>query len=168
MLKKIFDVEDGKVIVTPEIKLIPEFNALLEKYENPIAALSFVYFMTSPESPYTDVPERDKEEIISNDVGGDFSFEDEEIEAALKKAELLYTTPTRRFFFDAKIGLEKMGEFLRSQEITTGFRDGNDTTFLTMLKSLGRITKEFKELEKEYQNEAGSNLRGGHEASYDE
>lgn len=168
MIKKIFDIDNDRVVITPECLLIPEFKALVDKYEDPTAALSFVYFMTHPESAYADVPENDKEDIVSKDVGGDFQLDDDEITAALKKSELLHTTPTRRFYLDAKIGLEKMGAFMRDQQIKSGIKDGNDTFFMGILKSLGTITKQFKDLEKEYNDEVSANIRGGHEASYDE
>lgn len=166
MVNSLFDIEDGKVVPSKEVYLIPEFKKLLDTYEDGMAALWYIYAMTSPESPYQDVPEDEKQQIVSTDSGGDFGFEDEEIEAALKKAEFLYTTPTRRFFLDAKIGLEKMGKYLRTSQIESG-RDGNDTTYLSMLKSLGTITKSFKELEKEYTEEVSS-IRGGYEMGYDE
>ena len=168
MIKKIFDLDNDRVVLTPSCLLIPEFKALVDKYKDPVAAMSFIYFMTSPDSAYSDVPEKDKEEIIMGDVGGDFTLDDDEITAALKKAEFLYTTPTRKFYLDAKIGLEKMGQYLRDTAIKSGYKDGNDATFLSMLKSLGTITKQFKELEKEYEQEVSATIRGGHEASYDE
>ena len=123
--------------------------------------------MVNPESPYSDVPEKDKPQIISHDVGGDFGFEDQEIEEALKKAEFLYTTPTRKFFLNAKKGLETLGDYLGSTSITEG-KDGNFSGFQMSMSRVGKIIQEFKILEKEYNAEVASSIRGGHEAGYDE
>lgn len=163
---KVFDVENGKIIITPACLLIPEFAKLVKKFENPIPALSYVEFMTNPTSPYMAVPEADKSETIARAMGIDFSLDDEDILTALEKAEDLYMTPTRRFYFDSKVGLEKMGKYLRESSIHSG-RDGNDSTYLSMLKSLGKITLEFQQLEKIFKEEV-TTLRGQQRASYDE
>lgn len=163
---KIFDVENNKVILTPACLLIPEFAVLVKKFENPIPALSYVEFMKNPESPYAGVPELDKSETIARDVGVDFSLDDVDIDNALEKAEELYLTPTRRFYFQAKKGLENLGEYLANTTISGG-RDGNDSAVSQMLKSVGKITTEFQQLEKIYKEEVAT-LRGTQQASYDE
>lgn len=164
---KIFDVENNKVVLTPTCLLIPEFKVLIKKFEkNPISIISYIEFMTNPSSPYAAVPESDKSEVIAKDMGIDFSLDDLDVEAALKKAEELYMSPTRRFYFDSKVGLEKMGAYLRSSGISSG-RDGNDSTYLSMLKSVGKITLEFQQLEKIFKEEVAT-LRGGQQSSYDE
>lgn len=167
MLKRIFDIENDRVVITPNVLLIPEFKALVEKYEDPIPALSFVYFMTSPESPYSDVPEIDKEEVISGDVGGDFKFEDQELKDALEKSRILYATPTRTFFLNAKKGLEKLGKYLADTEITEGLH-GNFSAYQMAYTRIGKVIQEFKVLEKEHNQEVSAGLRGSGEASYDE
>jgi hypothetical protein len=164
---EIFEINNDEVVITTNCLLIPEFKKVVEAYKkNPIAPLSYINFMTNPKSPYSNLPENEKLEVVARDVGGDFTLDDPIILDAIEKAESLFMSPTRRFYFDAKIGLEKMGTYLRDGSIVTG-RDGNDTTYLSMLKSVGKITAEFKILEKEYFEEV-SHLRGDQEASYDE
>lgn len=164
---KIFDMEDNKVIINPNCLLIPEFKALVDKYKDSTAALAYVHFMLSPDSPYNDVPESDKQQIISDDVKGDFGLEDPEIEAALKKAEILYMTPTRRFLIKNKIAMEKLGDYLATTEITEGMH-GNFAGYQMALTRTGKIMGEYKILEKAYNEEQASQNRGGHESSYDE
>lgn len=164
---KLFDIQNDRVVISPNVLLVPEFKTLINTYSDPIPALSYIYFLCDPNSPYCDVPEKDKQQIISDDVGGDFGLEDDEIEAAVKKAELLYTTPTRRFFLNAKKGLETLGEYIGSTEISEG-RDGNFASYQTAMSRVGKIIQEFKILEKEYNEEVGASIRGGHELSYDE
>ena len=164
---QIFDIQEGRVVISPNCLLIPEFRKLTELYEDPISALSYVYFMTAPDSPYADVPETDKQQIVSDDVGGDFGLEDEAIDDAIKKAQFLYTTPTRRFFLNAKKGLETLGEYLGTTSITEG-KDGNFASYQMAYTRIGKIIQEFKILEKEYNEEQASENRGGHESAYDE
>lgn len=163
----LFDIENEKVVISPNVLLIPEFKTIVDKYEDYIPALSYIYFMSSPHSPYSDVPERDKQQIVSEDVGGDFGLEDDEIEEAIKKAEFLYTTPTRRFFINAKKGLETLGDYLGSTQISEG-KDGNFSAFGMAYTRIGKTIQEFKILEKEYTEEITSNIRGGHDIGYDE
>lgn len=163
---KIFDVENNKVVLTPTCLLIPEFKVLVGKFKDPIPAISYVEFMTNPSSPYAGVPEADKSETIARDMGIDFSLDDADIETALDKANELYLTPTRRFYYHAKEGLENMGEYLSTTKLTSG-RDGSDATISGMLKSVGKIVSEFQQLEKVFQEEV-STLRGTQQSSYDE
>lgn len=161
-----FDIENDRVVISPNVLLVPEFRRLTDKYKDAIPALTYVRQMTHPSSPYRNCPESDKSELIARDIQGEYSLDDPELILAVSKAEEFYLSPTRRFYFDAKVGLERMGKYLRTTNIFSG-REGNDTTYLSFLKSVGKITSEFKVLEKEYQEEV-SLLRGGQESSYDE
>lgn len=161
-----FDVENDRVVINPNVLLVPEFKVIVDKYEDPIPALTWVRNMTYPFSPYRNVPEGDKAEIIARDIPGEYDMDDPELLLARARAEELYLTPTRRFYLDSKIGLERIGEYLRETTISSG-RDGNDSTFLQMLKSVGSINTQFSALEKAYQEEVAS-LRGNQESSYDE
>jgi hypothetical protein len=164
---KIFDVENNKVILTAECLLIPEFKVLVDKFKkNPIPVLSYVEFMCNPTSPYAYLPEADKSENIAKDMGVTVSLDDEDINVALKKANDLYLTPTRRFYLNAKEGLENMGDYLAKTKLTSG-REGSDSAIMSGLKSVGTITEQFQKLEKTYKEEV-ANLRGSQSASYDE
>lgn len=163
---RIFDIENDKVVLTPNCLLIPEFKKIVETFEEHLKILAYIDFLTNPESPYADTPEGERSEIISRDLQLKVSLDNHNIVCAIEKAETLFTTPTRRFYLDSKVGLEKMGTYLKDTTITGG-RDGNDSTFLAMLKGVGKIMSEFKHLEKHYAEEV-SELRGGQEGSYDE
>lgn len=165
---EIFDIQDGKVVLTPNCLLIPHFKAVIDKFGKDDALVIFAYinFMHNPRSAYANTPEEEKSEIIIQDLKLEVSLDEPEIEAALEKAEELFATPTRRFYLDAKIGREKMGRYLRDAQIIAG-RDGNYSTYLSSLKSVGTITAEFEKLEKSYMQEVIA-LRGNTETSYDE
>lgn len=164
---EIFEIEDGKVRINANCLIIPELKAIVDKYIKPLPALNFVYNMSNPMSPYSNLPEADREEIILSEFPGDYSPEDEEIQKAKKKLDALYLTPTRRFFLNAKKGLETLGEYLAVASITEG-KDGNFSSFNMALSRVGKTIEEFKKLEKIYEEEAQASMRGGHSASYDE
>ena len=83
---------------------------------------------------------------------------------------VVYMTPTKRYYLDNKILLEKLGTFGRESVVTTG-RDGNYASMLAQIKSVGKTIEEFKLLEKIVEQEAeelSSKVRGGKRLAYDE
>lgn len=164
---EIFEIEDGRVRINTNCLIIPELKAIVDKYQQPLQALNYVYNMTNPRSPFANLPEMDKETLLLQDFPGDYTPEDIEIIKAIKKLELLFLTPTRKFFLNGKKGLETLGEYLSTASITDG-KDSNFASFQMALSRVGKIIEEFKKLEKIYEEETQSNIRGGHSSSYDE
>lgn len=170
MLPDIFDVENGKVIVNTNCLLIPELKAVAEKYADPVPALSFLHFMFTPKGPYCNTPEEDKEGILLEDFPGDYTLEDPEMIAAIKKLETFHVTPTYRYYLDNKVLLEKLGAYGRTTGISSG-KDGNISALNMQMKSVGRTIMEFKQLEKivnEELDEHKSRVRGNKRKSYDQ
>jgi len=166
MKLRFLDIIQGQFVINESCLLVPEFKKIVDTHSKPVLVFKYIKALLDPESPYDNIPEDEKENMILKDLGIDFSLDDLDVQAAKEKAEKLSITPTERFFQDSKVGLEKMGKYLRDGTITAG-RDGNDSTFLQMLKSTGKIIQEFKQLEKQRDEEV-SELRGGQEKSYDE
>lgn len=159
-LTRVFDVEEGAVKINENCYLIPELKAIIDKYEDPVPALAYVYFMVAPDSPYANLEKDEKAEIVNNDVGGDFSLEDDEIEAAMIKCEQLMFTRVQRIHRAAGINLDRMAKDLEEQEITHGQRDGNADTFLRIQKELPRLMENYRKLEKMAEEEQQTKLRG--------
>lgn len=170
MVAKIFDIVNEKVVINHACLSIPELKAVYDKYKDPIPAFNFLYFMFDPESPYANIQEQEKEDIILHDFPGDYTLEDEEMIAAIEKLNMLYMTPTRRYYLDNKILLEKLGKFARETQITTG-RDGNLSALAMQVKSVGKTIMEFKQLEKfviQELTEGSGRTRGGKKKAYDQ
>jgi hypothetical protein len=170
MTIRIFDIQNGKVIVNINCLLVPELKAVHDEYEDPIPALSFLHYYFDHTGPYANLPENIKEETLLNDFVGDYTLEDEVMQAALKKLELLFMTPTYRYYLDNKILLEKLGTFARNTPITTG-RDGNLAALAMQVKSVGKTIQEFKQLEKivlQELNESSNRIRGDKKLAYDQ
>lgn len=163
----IFTIQEGNIALSPNVLIVPEFKKLVDTREDHLLIFKYIYSLYHYDSPYSDTPEKDKESMIITDLKLDISLDDADIISAKDKAYILYMTPTKRFYMDAKIGMEKMGAYLREATIESG-RDGNLSAIGSTLKSVGMINAQFKILEKDFKEEQASGNRGGHESSYDE
>ena len=163
----IFDLENDKVVPNATCYTIPELKAVIEKYKNPIPALCYLYYKYIPTSAYAHLDDYEKEKVLLHDYKGDYSLEDEVMIKAEEKIALLVLTPTRRFYNNAKKGLDRLGMYLATSEITSGLH-GNLSAFNAALSKVGQTMEQFKKLEKIYEDETKSSLRGGRELGYDE
>lgn len=170
MLPKIFDISNKTVVINHNCLSIPELRALFDAYANPIPAFNFLHYRYDPLSPYANIPEADKDDVIIKDFPGEYTLEDEEMINAIKKIEELYMTPTYRYYLDNKILMEKLGQFARTAPITAG-KDGNISAMQSQLKSVGKTIQEFKQLEKvamQEVTESTGRVRGGKTIAYDQ
>jgi len=170
MLPDIFDIEKGELVVNVTCLSIPELKAVVEEYEDPIPALSFLCHMYTPKGAYCNVPEEDREDILLEDFPGDYTLEDPVMIDAMRKLEELTLTPTYRYYLDSKYLLEKLGKYGRETSITSG-KDGNISAFNMQIKSTGKTILEFKQLEKlakEELEEGRSRVRGDKRKAYDQ
>lgn len=158
---RIFDVEDGVVRTNENCLLIPELKKIVDFYEDPIPALAYVYFMTAPDSPYANIPEQDKQQVISDDVAGNFSFEDEVVLIALDKLKRLYETPTSRYYDAIRRSLDMTSEQLNKvQALSFDRNTGNAEMLDKMQMNAGKKIEAFKKLEKIRDEEIKTALRG--------
>lgn len=157
---RIFDVEDGVVKINENCLLIPELKSIVTAYpEGYIPALSYVYFMSAPESPYGNLPEEEKQQVISDDVKGNFGLEDEIITVALDKLKKLYETPTMRYYEAVKKSMDNLSVFLNTEKVKSG-KDGNIEAIDRIQSNAGKKIKAFKELEKAVDDEIKVAMRG--------
>ncbi len=162
---EIFEIEDAKLKITPNCHLIPELKAVISAYEDPIPALAYCHFMTSPSSPYSNLPDAEKQAYISADVGGDFGFEDAEIENAIIKLKLLYDTPIQQLYEGSKNSIQTIGTYLKNltvSTLTTG-RDGNLDSIFRMQKEIGKMAENHMRVEKLWTEQTQQKLRGNAE-----
>ena len=170
MIPKIFDINNGQVVINHNCLSMPELKAIHDSYEDPIPAFNFLHYKYDVESPYSNIPEDDKDDILINDFPGEYTLEDEVMVEAMKKLEELYITPTYRYYLDNKILMEKLGVFARTASVTTG-RDGNIAALQAQVKSVGKTILEFKQLEKiamQEIEETKGRARGGKKLAYDQ
>jgi len=164
---KIFEIDAGGIKPHENCYIVPELKAVIDEYEDPIPALSFLYGMKDPSSPYINVPEEEKEEAIWNDYPGDYTSEDDVIINALAKLDKLYETPVIRFFKNCKISLDKLGTYLATTAITDG-RDGNLAAYSVAQTRMGKTMEDFQKIEKQVEKETEQyTTRGGQKEPLD-
>lgn len=165
-----FDIAGGTVIINHNCLSIPELKAIMDKYEDPIPVFNFLHFYFDLESPYANYAEKERQDLVMNDFPGDYTLEDDEVLAAMKKLEEMYITPTYRYYLDNKILMEKLGAFARNESITAG-KDGNLSALSMQLGRVGKTILEFKQLEKVVKDElkeAQGRSRGDKKLAYDQ
>lgn len=170
MTPKIFDIENGKIIVNENCLLIPELKAVCDAYKNPIPALSFLHYMFDKKGPYCNAPEEDKEEILLSDFPGEYTLEDDVMINALARLSELHVTPSYRYYLDNKSLLEKIGKHIREASITDG-SEGNFKELSNNLKFVGNTITQFKTLEKTIMlelEEGSSRTIGNKQLGYDQ
>lgn len=162
---KIFEVEEDIVKINENCHLIPELKAVLDFYQDPVPAFAYLHFMTSPESPYSNFPEGEKEDMISQDVGGDFGLDDEVLLVALEKLRKLYETPVQQYYEGQKNAMHIMASYLKNlteSSIVYG-KDGNMSEIFRMQKEAGKVMESFLKLERLWTEQTQQKLRGNAE-----
>lgn len=167
---RLFDVQNGKVIPSEHCYTLKFLKTILDEYDQEaIKVITYLFYMSCPSpdlNPFFDVPENDKEELILQEVDGDFSTEDELILHALKMCKQLYETPTYRAYMGMKSMLDRLGKYMETTEIEHG-RDGNITALVNAAAKFQQIRDGFKGAYRDLQEEQQSTVRGGQNLAYD-
>lgn len=156
---RIFEVENGTVKLTEHCYLIKELKALIDKYEDYMPVIKYVYLLTAPDSPFANMREDEKLEAISDEVGGDFTLDDEEIDAAIQKLNKLYETPITRIYNGLIKSIDGMAHYLANTTIEPG-RDGNDRAIDAIQNNMSKKIESLRKLEKMKDEEQKTNMRG--------
>lgn len=164
---KIFDIENGRVIINPNCLLIPELKALRENYEG-IEVFCYVGFMADPaiENPYGNLEEEIRKEVLLKDFSGDYKPSDELVCKAINKLQELFETPITKYFKQVRGLLEKVGNYAATVIIDDG-KEGNMGHVLKIIKEVGMVAKQFADAEKvKLENELKG--KGGKALAYDQ
>src|SRR5574343_485476 len=102
-MAQIFDISNGEVVLTPEALAIPSFKKIWDRDKSKdktraLDEIKYVVFLCDPvKSPYKDIEEIEKAEIIRKDIFGESKWQPDEviIEAMDKYTELRFTTTLR-------------------------------------------------------------------------
>jgi len=163
---KLFEIKNKVVVINENVLLIPEFKALMDKYENPLPALCFVYYSTDPHSPYLNEPEQTRDAAIYKDFPGEYRLVDSELEEAVRKATTFYESATERFFRANQTAIDKMSIYLETTQIDDSKETGNITHFRGLMEKCGKIIDEFEKLKKKREEEL-KKARGKGRTGYD-
>lgn len=167
-MSKLFDIVNGKVILSPATLYIPEFKKLWdrdgsEEHDTAIAEISYVVFMYDHKSPYRDIKETDKEPMIRKDCGFKAKWKpDAAIVKAVDKYKILQETASSRLLQAAKVGADKLTEYFETAESY----DANN--IVKNLKELGNVVRSIDTLQKQVEREQleKNSARGDREIGY--
>lgn len=167
MKDRIFDIQDKTVLINENVLLIPELKALVDKYEQPVLALAYCYYMTSPSSPYSEYEEDLKEEMLLADYKGDYNKTDLEIANAINKLTEMYKTTVVNYYLSIKKLVDKLATYASTVLVDDSKETGNIQHVLKMVKECGAVITQFKKLEKEKDEEL-LKTRGNRKLAYDQ
>ena len=163
---KIFEVKNKVVVINENVLMIPEFKAVVDAYKDPLPALSFIYYMSDPWSPYLNEPEETRTEKVFKDYPGEYKLTDSIVHDAIDKAEEFYTSPTDRFFKANKSAIDKMSVYLETTEIDDSKDTGNIANFMRITEKCEKIMEAFDKLKQKREEEL-KKARGKGRLGYD-
>jgi len=167
---KLLDIEKNVVKPTEHCQMIKWLSVIQEKYpENALKIYAYIFYMCCPsqENPYFNMQIELREDVIIDDLGIDFSLEEDEIITAVEKATSMYETPTVRAYKGITTMLDNLTEYMSTTAVTAG-RDGNINSLLRIAKEFDAIRQSYKGVAKDLEAEQESHVRGGQQLGYDQ
>lgn len=168
---RIFDVQNGKVIPTEHCYTLKFLKTIMDEHpEDYMKIFSYIFYMTCPnpdQNPFFHFREEDKEEIIYQEVDGNFDLEDPLLIHALTMSKKMYETETSRAYAGIKIALDNIASYMSKTTITDG-RDGNISQIANMAKNFDAIRQSYKGTFRDLIEEQQSSVRGGQSLAYDQ
>lgn len=163
MLIKLFDIENDKVVPTEHCYTLKFLKDIIDAYpKNYLKIFAYLQYMSSwnpDDNPYLAMKEEDREESVLEDIGCDFSTEDDLIQEALKKCQRMTELPSGRLWLRGKQMLDKVDKFLEMTELTTG-KDGSIKDVLATYKDFNRLNEEYNKGYKAFLEDIRMNIRG--------
>ena len=170
ILTKLFDVQNGVVIPTEHCYTLKALKDVMDEYpDDYLKIYLYLFYMSCPNpdlNPFFFTPDVDKESLVLQQIGAEFSTEDETIFIALKFCEKMYETPTSRAYKGIASMLDRLARYMEITTITAG-RDGNINSLIAAAKNYDAIRQSFKGAYKDLQEEQQSKVRGGQGLAYD-
>ena len=170
MLIKLFDIQNNIIVPTEHCYTLKALKDIMDEYpEDYLKIYQYLFYMTCPNpdmNPFFYTPDIDKENLIMQQIEGEFSTEDDSIFTALKFCERMYETPTSRAYKGIASMLDRLARYMEVTTITAG-RDGNLNSLISAAKNYEAIRQSFKGAYKDLQEEQQSRVRGGQGLAYD-
>jgi hypothetical protein len=167
----LFDISNGKVIPTRHCYTLRFLKRIMDEYPaNHLTIYLYLYYMCYPdpkENPFFHFNDKDKEEAILEEIGADFSTEDDAIFFALEQYQRMCETETSRAYNGIKKVLDNLADYMNTTAITDG-RDGNITQIVNSAVKFDQIRQSYKGTYKDLMDEQQSAVRGGQDLAYDQ
>jgi len=170
MIIKLFDVQNNIVVPTEHCYTLKALKDIMEEYpDDYLKIYQYLFYMTCPNpdmNPFFYTPDIDKENLIIQQIEGEFSTEDDAVFTALQFCQRMYETPTSRAYKGIASMLDRLARYMEVTTITAG-RDGNINSLISAAKNYEAIRQSFKGAYKDLQEEQQSKVRGGQGLAYD-
>ena len=170
MLIKLFDVQNNIVVPTEHCYTLKALKDIMEEYpDDYLKIYQYLFYMTCPNpdmNPFFYTPDIDKENLIMQQIEGEFSTEDDAVFTALQFCQRMYETPTSRAYKGIASMLDRLARYMEVTTINAG-RDGNINSLISAAKNYEAIRQSFKGAYKDLQEEQSSRVRGGQGLAYD-
>ena len=171
ILTKLFDVQNGVVIPTEHCYTLRALKDVMDEYpEDYLKIYMYLFYMCCPNpdlNPFFFTPDMEKENMIMDQIGAEFSTEDETVFKALQFCQKMYETPTSRAYKGIASMLDRLAKYMETTPISHG-RDGNINSLVAAAKNFEQIRASFIGAYKDLQEEQSSRVRGGIGMAYDQ
>lgn len=170
---KLFDIEQGKVVMNPTILWVPEFRTLWDRDKSKhkvdaVNEISYIVFLHDFRSPYMAYPTTEREARIKRDYFNDEKWQpDEKVAAAVSKYKELQSSPISRLLQSAMDTCDKMTDYFNNIDFKKVDHNGKPIYTLkevsSVMKDIGDIVSSLESLKDKVereQMERGS-IRGG-------
>lgn len=142
---------------------------MFQEDEEYLTVLAYVFYMScpTPENPFFNVKEVDREIKICRSLQPEFDREDLAILDAIDKLKELYTTPIMRSYDAMATMVDNLNEYIKTTEITDG-KDGNIGPLLRVLKDFKQVRDSYQDILKDVEEETKVKGRGQSRIPYDQ
>lgn len=167
---KLLDLKDDQIVINPEVLEIPEFKALWDRDKSKgksqaFKELKYVYYTADSNSPYSDYPDTDRNNLLSVDIFKGIPYTpDELVQIAISKYTLLSETPTQRLLKAVKQKVNDLATFLDATTVNS------DTvaSILKVMENTSKIVSQVPALQQTVNKErelSNSKVRAGRDVS---
>jgi hypothetical protein len=168
---RLFDIASGKVVASEHCYTLKFLKDIMDGYpEEYLRVYTYLFYMTCPNpdlNPFFHFVESEKEEVILEEIGAEFSTDDDLIVKGLSMCERMYQTETSRAYNGIKKALDNIARYMSTTQITDG-RDGNIAQIGRIAKDFDAIRQSYKGVYKDLIEEQQSSVRGGQNLAYDQ
>lgn len=163
MIPRILEYEEGRIKVTAEAYGIPEISRIIKKYdyENCEAYLTYVAYLSYPDSPYINLPEEERTESALFDVKetfGEFDENDDLIQPAIEKIQSLYRSAAVLAADEMEQELHRWRIYLRDTPMGGDMKDR-----ITIVDKFEKTALSAANLRKIADDEIGGKMKGNNE-----
>lgn len=168
---ELFELDNSKIKPTKHCYTIGALKRIMDEYpKDYLSIYAYLFYMSCMNddlNPFFNVPETEKEDVILQEVGGNFSPDEEPIATALEVCRKLYETPTYKAYMGIKSYLEKLGDYMQNAQIVEG-RDGNQEFGFKVAQKFSEVRRSYNETYRDLKEEQSTTGRGGAQIAYDQ